>query len=69
MSNWLCDELQVGDTVDIQGANGDFQYSAMAPHQPLLLVATGTGPGTGTGLDPRDAMLLGTPRRFIFTTG
>lgn len=58
MSNWLCDELQVGDTVDIQGANGDFHYGATAPHQPLLLVATGTGLAPALGLI-RDAQLLG----------
>jgi len=58
MSNWLSDELQVGDTVDIQGANGDFHYGATAPHQPLLLVATGTGLAPALGLI-RDALLLG----------
>jgi ferredoxin-NADP reductase/ferredoxin/truncated hemoglobin YjbI len=58
MSNWLCDELQVGDTVDIQGANGDFHYGATAAHQPLLLVATGTGLAPLLGLI-RDALLRG----------
>ena len=58
MSNWLCDELQVGDTVDIQGANGDFHYGATTPQQPLLLVATGTGLAPVLGL-VRDALLLG----------
>lgn len=58
MSNWLSDELQVGDTVDIQGANGDFHYGATGPNQPLLLVATGTGLAPALGLI-RDALLLG----------
>jgi ferredoxin-NADP reductase/truncated hemoglobin YjbI len=58
MSSWLCDGIAVGDTVDIQGANGDFHYGATAPDQPLLLVATGTGLAPALGV-VRDAIARG----------
>ncbi|MDO8788424.1 MAG: FAD-binding oxidoreductase [Sulfuritalea sp.] len=55
MSNWLCDELQVGDTVEIQGANGDFHYGDTRADQPMLLVVTGTGLAPALGVI-RDAI-------------
>lgn len=53
MSNWILDELAVGDGLEMQGASGDFYYDAHG--HPLLLI------GTGTGLSPlfgivRDAL-------------
>jgi ferredoxin-NADP reductase/truncated hemoglobin YjbI len=58
MSNWLCDSLQVGETVEIQGANGDFHYGDTRPDQPMLLVVTGTGLAPALGLI-RDAVARG----------
>lgn len=43
MSNWIIDELQPGDGVDIQGASGDCYYRDEAQGHPLLMAATGTG--------------------------
>jgi ferredoxin-NADP reductase/ferredoxin len=55
MSNWIFDELNAGDELDIQGASGECYYKDEANGHPLLLV------GTGTGLSPlfgivRDAL-------------
>jgi len=43
MSNWMIDELQPGDALDIQGPSGDCYYRNEAPSHPLLMAATGTG--------------------------
>lgn len=43
MSNWLIDELKVGDILDIQGASGECFYKESAHNHNLLLVATGSG--------------------------
>jgi CDP-4-dehydro-6-deoxyglucose reductase len=43
ISNWIHDELAVGDTLSIQGPFGDCVYSPGAPEQPLLLIGTGCG--------------------------
>lgn len=43
MSNWLIDELQAGDAIDIQSAEGDCHYQPHAKNQPMLLISTGTG--------------------------
>ncbi|BBA36604.1 putative oxygenase [Methylocaldum marinum] len=58
VSNWVHDALRPGDTVDIQGPNGDCYYQAGSPEQSLLLI------GTGSGLAPlygiiRDALAQG----------
>jgi len=58
LSNWVHDELQCGDEVQIQGPMGDCIYIAGDSERPLLLV------GTGTGLAPlygvvRDALRQG----------
>lgn len=55
MSNWLADEFNVGDSLDIEGPVGSCFYASEMKGQPILLV------GTGTGLAPligvlRDAM-------------
>jgi CDP-4-dehydro-6-deoxyglucose reductase, E3 len=55
ISSWVHDELQVGDTVSIQGPAGDCFYTPGNAQQNLLLI------GTGTGLSPlygivRDAL-------------
>ncbi len=43
MSNWLFNELQVGETVEFQGATGNSFYNEVNLDQPLLLIGTGTG--------------------------
>ncbi len=43
MSNWLFDDLQIGDEVEFFGPAGDCFYIPGSPEQPLLLVGTGTG--------------------------
>ncbi len=43
MSNWLFDELDIGDQVQFFGPAGDCFYLPGAKEQPLLLVGTGTG--------------------------
>ena len=43
MSHWLCDELEPGEEIEVQGPNGDCYYHADAPQQDILLIATGTG--------------------------
>lgn len=58
LSSYLCDELAVGDTIDLQGPNGSSCYDPRAPERSLLLV------GTGSGLAPllgvlRDALRHG----------
>ena len=55
MSNWLIDELQAGDDIEIQNAEGDCHYEAGASHQPLLLIGTGTGLAPLVGI-VRDAL-------------
>lgn len=58
MSNWIFDELQENDELEIQGATGNSYYISGNLEQPLLLI------GTGTGLSPligiaRDALTSG----------
>lgn len=43
MSNWILDDLNAGDELDIQGANGECYYKEKAHAQPMLLVGSGTG--------------------------
>jgi len=55
MSNWILDELNAGDELDIQNVSGECYYQNDAHDHPLLLI------GTGTGLSPligiiRDAL-------------
>jgi len=56
MSTWICDELQVGEALDVQGPNGDCFYLPGSPDQPLLLVGTGTGLAPMIGV-ARDALM------------
>ncbi len=57
LSPWIFDELGIGDTVDIQGPQGDNTYSPGSAGQNLLLI------GTGTGLAP----LIGIAREALET--
>ncbi len=43
MSNWILDELQPGDEIDIQGPSGECYYRDEMRGHPLLMAATGTG--------------------------
>jgi len=43
MSNWIIDELNAEEGLDIQSASGECYYKDEARGHPLLLVATGTG--------------------------
>lgn len=43
VSQWLIDELQVGQSVDIQGPYGTCYYTKDKSQQNLLLIGTGTG--------------------------
>jgi len=42
-SGWVHNDLQVGDTIFIQGPAGDCFYTSGNPEQNLLLIGTGTG--------------------------
>lgn len=43
MSNWIHDDVDDGQVIDIQGPAGDCFYVSGRPEQPLLLIGTGTG--------------------------
>lgn len=43
LSNWIVDDLQEGDEIELQGPSGDNVYSPADPGQPMLLIATGAG--------------------------
>lgn len=62
MSNWLYDEINPGDELDLQGPNGDFFYVPGKPDQTMLLIGTGTGlaPLLGVARDALDAGHTGT---------
>lgn len=58
VSNWVHDAMSPGDTVEVQGPDGDCYYQPGSPEQGLLLI------GTGSGLAPlygiiRDALAQG----------
>ncbi len=58
MSNWIYDELNPGDGLDIQGPNGDCFYVPGTPERNLLLIGTGTGLAPLLGV-ARDALEAG----------
>jgi len=51
MSNWLCDDVKVGEALSFFGPSGDCFYLADDPDRSLLLV------GAGTGLAPLHGIL------------
>ncbi|WP_052177663.1 2Fe-2S iron-sulfur cluster-binding protein [Methylotenera sp. G11] len=55
MSNWLVDELNTGDGIDIQNAEGSCHYQTTAEDSPLLMIGTGTGLAPLIGI-VRDAL-------------
>ena len=58
MSNWILDELQAGEEVEIQGPNGESHYKVAMQDHPLLLIGLGTGLASLYGL-VREALYLG----------
>lgn len=55
MSNWLCDEINVADSLQIQAATGECFYVPGSPEQKILLAGTGTGLAPLIGI-VRDAL-------------
>lgn len=43
VSQWLCDEVAVNQSLSFSSPKGDCCYTDNAPRSPLLMVATGTG--------------------------
>ncbi len=43
VSNWLFDQVQSGDTLDIQGPFGDCFYTSESIENEILMIGTGTG--------------------------
>lgn len=43
VSNWLLDNLHIGDTLQAQSPNGNFHLQPQQSHQPLLLLSAGSG--------------------------
>lgn len=55
MSAWIHDDLQAGQTLDLQGPNGTCYYLPGQPEQGLLLIGNGTGLAPLVGI-LRDAL-------------
>jgi ferredoxin-NADP reductase len=58
MSSWMCNDLNPGDIIELQGANGDNYYDVSTKAQNILLIATGTGLAPLLGV-VRDALANG----------
>lgn len=58
LSPFLCDELAVGDELELQGPVGDCFYDPLFVDRPLLLVGAGTGLAPLVGI-ARDALQRG----------
>lgn len=58
MSGWIFDRLAAGDSLEIQGPQGEGYYREGRPDQRVLMVATGTGLAPLLGV-ARDALLRG----------
>lgn len=58
MSNWIFNDLMPGETVSLQGPNGQCFYTSGSPKQPMLLIGTGTGVAPLIGV-ARDALASG----------
>ena len=55
VSNWLHEDINVGDELQIQSATGNCFYIPGSPEQPILLAGTGTGLAPLIGI-ARDAL-------------
>ncbi len=58
MSNWIFDELGLGDALDIDGPNGKCFYVPGAPEHDMLMIGNGTGLAPLYGI-ARDALHSG----------
>jgi len=58
MSNWIYNDLVVGEALDFQGPNGDCYYIGKEPDRPLLLIGNGSGLAPLFGI-ARDALTDG----------
>lgn len=58
MSNWIFDDLSVGDSLEFQGPNGNCFYLPGNPDQNLLLIGNGSGLAPLIGI-ARDALHSG----------
>jgi len=58
MSTWLCDQVEAGTELEVQGPIGAMLYEPELTDRPLLLVGTGTGLAPLIGI-ARDALRLG----------
>jgi NAD(P)H-flavin reductase/ferredoxin/truncated hemoglobin YjbI len=68
MSEWIFDQLRVGDEIDFHGPNGGCYYVPGSQDQNLLLVANGTGAAPLYGV-LRDALHVGHQGRICFFHG
>ncbi len=58
LSNWMVNDLKVGDIIDIQGPTGTCYYDREMAGKPLLLVGVGTGAAPLIGI-AKDALSKG----------
>jgi NAD(P)H-flavin reductase/truncated hemoglobin YjbI len=68
MSNWIFDELKVGDELEFQGPHGSCYYVPGTQDQDILLIGTGTGLAPLAGI-VRDALHSGHQGRLILAHG
>lgn len=58
VSNWLFDDINLGSTIDLQGAFGNCFYLPNNPDKDILMISTGTGLAPLVGI-LRDALASG----------
>jgi len=56
LSNWICEDLSIGDQIAISESIGNSFYLGDKPNQNMLLIATGSGLGALYGV-ARDALI------------
>lgn len=68
LSNWIFNQLGVGDRIDISGPSGHCYYLGAHQHSPLLLIGNGTGLAPLIGI-ARDALHSGHAQPIILYHG
>ena len=68
MSNWVFDDLNIGDGLDLQGPYGSCFYIPQPKDQNLLMIGTGTGLAPLVGI-LRDALASGHTGRILLYHG